>query len=491
MIVSLYKYSNKSHVANKIDGLSPVFTGDITPYGAFNARTVTFRLSEMYEANLCRYEYNHHAYYGSCTIDVDSNGLYVYSVNIDALTTAWYNNCMSTKNVVKYSKNGNSLRYDDRLFFKEDVFNYEIPISAGRKELTVIMAVKSHDVYSGNYLANPNFEIYAFTVGQFNDFMSGLNIWTTSSMTTEELQAKYVPSIYALFAVPTEEINFSAFYAAETNTVRLWKMLGESSSLINYRYVNGNDINYISRKLKYDTTLTLDWSQQIISAINYPLTGYRQKSIFTLHVANMGDITFRYSDVSKDANITNIGYAISYDFVGGRKNAYLIINGEVRKNYCLSAAIPLTFSMSYDSSIQRWDRVNSSVMGSIINIGATVIAPHPITISGLATQGIGLYQQVQDAIHEQNFGARSTVGSVCGSSEQMTAYGSFLTIQEVRPIDAAGYQELYGYPDGQSRNIATLSGYVETHNAKFVENGIPADIVREAERQSDAGFYII
>ena len=115
MNIKLFKYNKKSNVANKMVGLSPVFAGDITPYGSFSTRAVVFKLNELYDVNLCEFEFNRHKYYGNVTVDVDTNGIYVYSVKTDSLTTAWYNGCMDTGATCLYSSYGSNKIYDDRI----------------------------------------------------------------------------------------------------------------------------------------------------------------------------------------------------------------------------------------------------------------------------------------------------------------------------------------------------------------------------------------
>lgn len=115
MNITLYKYSNRTLIANKLADKSMIamWSGDITPYGEFNSSKVVFRLSEKYEANYCRYEYNGNTYYGFCTVSADSKGLYTYNITVDALSTCWYDGCFNLPVLVLRKTGGTSVSVDD------------------------------------------------------------------------------------------------------------------------------------------------------------------------------------------------------------------------------------------------------------------------------------------------------------------------------------------------------------------------------------------
>lgn len=498
MRISLYRFNGKSNVANKIDNLQALYSADITPYGAFDSTNVVFILDRLLDANICKYEYNNHEYYGTCEVNVDADNAYVYNVKSDSLTTAWYNDCMNTNCAIQYSMSGDRKKNDKRLFYKDYQKTFYYDIYGLIEEYVVIMTVRKVNIGgTDSIISNPMFQSYMFSFVQFSNFLNSLNHWTYSGWTTEELQTKYLPSVHSLYIIPKRELKSWIYSAEESNNVWLSPTIGSSDDIsLSINVIGG--VTYKSHRIYEIRNDNLDYSQliEIDDPLNYPLTANRQNSVFTLHVQDAGDFTFKYSDVSEGHDINRVGYSVAFDFVSGTKNVYLAINGQIRKNYALSAPIAYTFPISYDNSVTRWDQMRSALAGSFINMGKSI--PGAVTGVGLFNAAATIAQETikdiqleRDYNFNYNMGSRGTVGGIGGSASDVTKYYSFLTIQESVPIDVSGYQALFGYPDGVVRRINTLKGYVKTGECKLTENGLPRRIIDEAESACDAGFYII
>ena len=231
-----------------------------------------------------------------------------------------------------------------------------------------------------------------------------------------------------------------------------------------------------------------DLSQEVASLISYPLTSYRQKSVFHLHIADLGNMTFKYSDVSKNQDITSMGYRISYDFATGTQMAYLTINHTVLKNYCLKAPIPITFSINFDSSIQRLDQLIVGTFSNAMNFTSNIATLNPV---GAYNSGTKIISDVLNYNFEKDYGAQSTIGTIGGSVETNTAFGSYLTILEYTPHNLTDIQNKFGKPDGMVRVIGNMTGWVQTEICHLPLNGLPVGIVKEAEKLSDIGFRIV
>ena len=497
MRVTLYRYNGKSNVANKLKDLTPVFDEEITPYGAFSSTNVTFKLDRLMDVNFCRYGYNNHNYYGTVTVDVDTNGAYVYNIQIDALATAYYNDCMNTNAVCMYSSQGSSLIYDARVASYDSIQRMyhkianEIP-----EKYYVVMTVKNNLPLAGTYeMYNPSFDVYLFIPIQFYFFMSILKEIGSAN------EAKFIPSIMNFYLIPEDEVNINAFTAELSSPVYLYPVLGSSNDTLNVNpyHVEDNNLNYIARLMeRHNQHSAMSYLKKTQTTINYPITSTRQNSIFQLHVRDTGDFVFKYSDVVNSEDILTVGYGIAFDFITGKKTAFLDINGEILIDYRLDVNIPLTFPMSYDSSITRWDTLNASIAGSILAVGGTAAAIAAGAVTGgaafLAAAGsaVGIYAAAENFRYNENYGSRSVIGGVGGSTELMANTGSVLIIKERQQIGLSAFQTLYGKPDYNSRYLRNVAaGYVQTIKCKLLKNGLDTSIIAEAEKQCDSGFYLI
>ena len=393
---------------------------------------------------------------------------------------------MNVDAICKYSNLGNSLLYDDRIAAYDYVKRTFFVISpAIEEEYYVVMTVKRSNVRLNTYpTVNPNFNVYVFERLAFFEFITALNNLSDAD------QAKYIPSIMSLYVISPEEIRASAFETARLNGVTLYPTLGPSDSMNDVLPVAVEGHGYYSYEMVYSNTGGgNNWAAQIVKDIEYPLTSTRQNDILTLHVKNTGDIIFKYSDVVQNASIYNIGYEISFDFISGRKITYLIVNDEVFEDYKIDSNIPLTFPISYDTSIDRWDRLNCAIAGSFINMGFAAAAGNVGGFASSALSGIGAYT---DFKFNQNYGSRNSVGGVGGSAETMAIITSYLLIKSRVQIGVNNFQSLFGKPDFAAHIIKNIkNGYVATVNCKLRENGLPRRIIDEAESACDAGFYII
>lgn len=499
MKVTLYKYIGDSDTANKLlRKCTVIYDREVVPYGAFNPNGASFRLDTLHDVNYAKFTYNSHDYYGYVDVSTDSKGIYNYSITTDPLTTAWYAGCFNTGNKCLYSDSGSSLLFDGRAKYEDYVNKSIIQLyDFSNSNYDVIMVVRSAVVSPTSTMPqNAAFDTYWFTSGTFyNFYLSLVN-------KDAEWQKKYVPSIVALYMVPQNSINSNLFGPAVDDTVSLTAMAGSTtkSDYINVivdtpEPTSGSiKIHYTTRIMKQILT-NQDYSQYIFTTINYPLTSTRQKTSFKLHVFGCGDFNFTYADVSNGQSITNIGYRIAYDFVGGTQTAYLVVNDIIKKDYCIQAQIPLMFPINYDSSIVRTDRLVSGLLSSGISMYTSVATMRPTNIlqtaSNVAKEGINAANQIMDYNFDVNNGAQSTVGSLGNTTELVTKYGSYLTITEMIPHNLADIQGKFGKPDGLVRVIGNLKGWVQTEMCHLPSNGLAFDIISKAEQLANTGFRIV
>ena len=83
----------------------------------------------------------------------------------------------------------------------------------------------------------------------------------------------------------------------------------------------------------------------------------------------------------------------------------------------------------------------------------------------------------------------STISGIGGSSDFTDlpwCLGKTYKTHNITDIQAK-----FGKPDGKSRNISQLKGWVQTEPCHLPSNGLPFDIVTQAEQLSNNGFRIV
>ena len=273
-----------------------------------------------------------------------------------------------------------------------------------------------------------------------------------------------------------------------------------------------------------------------------------------LQIPGTGSFDFTAKDVlgpSSDT-ILKIGYIKRYDFCGGSVKTILTVNDEIFPDYTLTTALPYKLPIAYDGYITDWNQLKASAIintvGAIATLGLTgltgaqalsgtktimktattaakaayvarvkagsprVIAANEyrkdiMSAAGNAQQaqlmygeqlGRGLigslstmaqsFVNLNAAAFREKHEAAALHGTIGGSPDYTEL--PWVTIRYNRPYNQIDIQSLYGKPDGESRNISTLKGYVQTINCHLNSNGLPLNIITDAETISDSGFRI-
>ena len=111
--------------------------------------------------------------------------------------------------------------------------------------------------------------------------------------------------------------------------------------------------------------------------------------------------------------------------------------------------------------------------------------------AGAYNAGTKIISDVLNYNFEKDYGAQSTIGTIGGSVETNTAFGSYLTILEYAPHNLTDIQAKFGKPDGLVRVVGNLTGWVQTETCHLPSQGLPFNIVNKAEQLSDKGFRIV
>lgn len=543
MKVTLYKYIGDSDTANKLlRKCTVIYDREVVPYGAFNPSGASFRLDTLHDVNYAKFTYNSHDYYGYVAVATDSKGIYNYTITTDPLTTAWYAGCFNTGNLCKYSDYGTGKFFDDRATYSPDL-NYEyIQVKAPSTAFRIIMVVARSYQASETYgdIYNPMYDVYSMS---FEDFYR----FCYYSYTNEYEQTR--SSIFRIYAVPVDEITSLSSKYLKVEQVNLYGAVGSEG------YVKVCPPNVAPTKLTNTFkiseaasgyTFNENWLSTFRATIDKPINSWRRLNMIKLYVEDMGYIAFKYSDVAKGTNITSIGYRKSFDFISGLQRATLIVNGEVLKDYFIQGNIANTLPY-FDAEHQKsWNERFAGVLSAgiglvsgIVSVGSAIYtgaeslstiafnksildeiplfsptyeaAPKDIqaSVRGLyretqaekhslpqtvytGLQGSRNIVQTMNQLSNTSHGAGYTInGSGAGSLDLPNRQGSFIIWQEAPPHNLADIQGKFGKPDGLVRVVGNLTGWVQTEACHLPSNGLPFDIVTQAEKASDIGFRIV
>lgn len=548
MKVTLYKYIGDSDTANKLlKQCTVIYDREVIPYGAFNPNGASFRLDTLYNVNYAKFTYNGHDYYGYVDVSTDSKGLYNYSITTDPLTTAWYAGCFNLSgNLCKYSDLGTGKFFDDRATYSPDL-NYEyIQVKAPSTAFRIIMVVARSYQESETYgnIYNPMYDVYSMS---FEDFYR----FCYYSYTNEYEQTR--SSIFRIYAVPVDEITSLSSKYLKVEQVNLYGAVGSEGyvkvcppNVAPTKLTNTFKISEVASGYTFNE----NWLSTFRATIDKPINSWRRLNMIKLYVEDMGYISFKYSDVAKGANITSIGYRKSFDFISGLQRATLIVNGEVLKDYFIQGNIANTLPY-FDAEHQKsWNERFAGVLSAGIGLVSGIMSIAP-AVSGVAA-GVKGYNSAKDMIKDLDrfiqtknapkyvkesysavrkditdtarqelvnslqsggpglqIGARNIVssfnqmnnvsqgsgfiinGSGAGSLDLPNRQGSFIIWQEAPPHNLADIEGKFGKPDGLVRFVGNMTGWVQTEACHLPSQGLPFDIVTQAEEASDAGFRIV
>lgn len=548
MRVTLYRYIGDSDTANKLlKQCTVIYDKEVIPYGAFNPNGASFRLDTLHDVNYGKFTYNSHDYYGYVDVNTDSKGIYNYTITTDPLTTAWYAGCFNVGNICKYSDYGTGKFFDDRATYSPDL-NYEyIQVKEASTNFRIIMVVARSYQVSETYgdIYNPMYDVYSMSFEDFYRFC-----YYSYTKEYEDIRS----SIFRIYAVPVDEITSLSSKYLKVEQVNLYAAVGTEGyvkvcppNVAPTKLTNTFKISEAASGYTFNE----NWLSTFRATIDKPINSWRRLNMIKLYVEDMGYIAFKYSDVAKGANITSIGYRKSFDFISGLQRATLIVNNEVLKDYFIQSNIANTlpyFDAEHQKSWnERFTGVLSAgiglasgiisiagsgagkVVGNYIKDYAKIVAANQAYedfgglkdrfIADIFRDEIKQFNRSQSALKTFNkqggggaglqIGAQNILsslnqinnisqgvgytinGSGAGSLDLPNRQGSFIIWQEAPPHNLADIEGKFGKPDGLVRVVGNLTGWVQTEACHLPSNGLPFDIVTQAEKASDIGFRIV
>lgn len=490
MKVTLYRYIGDSDTANKLlKSNTVVYDKEVIPYGSFDPAGATFRLDVLLDVNYAKFTYNSHDYYGYVDVSTDSKGLYSYKITTDPLTTAWYAGCFNTGELCKYSDSGSAELFDDRATYSPDLSYEYLQVKAPSISFRVILTIARSYGFEASYgkIYNPLYDVYSMSYGDWNTF---------AIASTETIYEDYRGCIFRVYAVPTDEISFVSSSIAYEKVAQIG-LYGTAKKKVDKLYCPSSALPQLTDTYQISTPATgftydEEWLPNFTKNLNKPINSWRRRNIIKLYVEDMGYIAFRYSDVAKGINITSIGYRKSYDFVSGLQRATLIINGNVLKDYYIQGNIANTVPY-FDAEHQKsWNERFTGVLSAGVGLASGIMSLSAASLAPLAGSAVQNLISPLAPLQNSSEGQGYTVnGTGAGSIDLPNRQGSFVIWQEAAPRNLADIQGKFGKPDGLVRVVGNLKGWVQTESCHLPSNGLPFDIITQAEKLSDAGFRIV
>lgn len=524
MKVTLYRYIGDSDTANKLlKSNTVVYDKEVIPYGSFDPAGATFRLDVLLDVNYAKFTYNSHDYYGYVDVSTDSKGLYSYKITTDPLTTAWYAGCFNVGQYCKYSDYGTLLIKDPRTTDESEntwlvkTFDPAAEYITANNDWYVVTVLNATLENQSAKTNNPIFSSFAMGGSVFNEFT------TKFQALTGEQQYKFAPSIVSVYSIRSYELATLNWLinCPTTKIIRLHSLtaVGADGTVTS---IESLDINLSSNSYRIDTKFTGQTFLNSAGGYSINTTTNGQPIVatpsnldaqFVLHIPDSGDIKFSLRNIigytGAGYSISKIGYRKYYDFVSGISKAYLVINDTtVLPQYSLTASLPIKLPILYDASLQDWKATKNSLLTSGIgfagSVAATIAAGAATIASGgaaapaliaagssLVGVGTSLAGAVNSFKHQEFVDENATASTVCGSGGSVDfPEKPWLIAWFHHSHNIADVQGKFGKPDGLVRVVGNLKGWVQTESCHLPSNGLPFDLIGQAEKLSDAGFRI-
>lgn len=506
------KYNGKSNSANKTYSMewelrfgAPV-NPDLEPYGEFNPYSPVFALSDFRNVNYCRYKYGDIYFYGYVEVSTHTNGMYLYKVTIDPLTTAYNAGCMNTDAFVEY---GNfyvgSKPTVKSQFIKDPRLREDYPVQS-RYTIGPKYESYSHVLLNiGNAVMGDKdsaFDAGAFTVpGSYSIIMDTTSYHDFAMwLCTENTKAAFQGAdgeIFSMYAIPDKIFNNLKLMARSITSIPL--VFGKDpNALESTGDLVITEIPVTGACYKIINPTVVDPSDLFIESAKITVSDDNKIDILngniTIDIPFCGKISFSPCDLGL-VGITNVGYSKHYDCINAVMKCSLWIDEVKYPEYSVMGC----FGVKVDPF--RWSNTGVNGSGSAIlssGVGlafsaAMSAAPPGVTLASTIGQAS---QTVIGALKTGTSGSGSApgTGSLLPVLERRQ---TVLTVTYSRQISRTSYQSLYGTPFFSVINLRNnafstqgYTGYVKTQNVNLLSSNLPRSIVEQAEAILNTGAYI-
>lgn len=495
MKIDLYSVSQKENTANKIKGLSPVYSGDISPYNGVTSSGATFILEKAYNANYGRFTFNGHTFYCNVSVAVTTDGLFIYKFTTDELATVYYNGDLHTTQHVVREINGDDKLIDTEIE-KQDVVNitqwemtgaekngvcYVINVlNAGATGDTITDINARYNVSATAKVTTiPNISTYILTPAGFRFFYSELM--------RDGKTAQYMQSILSIYVTDYSETIggfVSSHYTDVTSTdgILLTRGGGTVDSVFDDGIVTKRIIDSGSTGLFYRVNMTdglagVSWNRQFETPVQ--INGGDLDDVFIIDVRHCGTLQFTPQEFNVD-EIHTVGYRKLFDYVSGNVRVELVLNGTPQPSKFFNCQLSELTPLLSNESTSNFFSIASTVAG----VGLAAYTGGTSAAVGAAASGV-----LATASGEYN--ASTSVSGSMGGDIYRSNNKSTIIYRYHRPsTNINDYQARFGKPSNRFRMLDTLTGYIRTDKCEL-QSTLPLEIVKSAESICDNGFYIV
>ena len=507
--LKMYYYSAERWVANKLAVASmatPVF--DSSGIAGFSVRKSVFTplraefiLSTLYSANYCSYVFNGITYYGYLTIATEGDGLYLYTVDVDALTTAWYAGCMAAPNNVIYSNSGSALRFDNRNPLHSHAVTIEATIGSSLTNPIIIMTlVDPYDQgrYHGNDARTGQTPGALRSIVFFDD--AGITAaqsfihFCTNLIEVDQWAFKKIgpllDSVRSVLIIPDVFLTNKTQTALWLNAIPTDVVEAVSATLSvpksgsGYTDVSGGECNeWVTNSIVHNRIVTQTYE--------IALASYKQDDIWAgtwnvilPYIGRVSIIPQGFIPSTASHITLTVLPNIFGEFYTVRIGYRTVSGGAITPIDALTQTFPMMEKIPYPRAGQSGSS-DASILNGIVGTVASVIAKN---YAGAATSAISM---IEAAATPAGVGAGNVGGSPYRATS-LTPQFPILTITYQPHVNSpSSYASHWGRPDGAIRDVSTLTGYAQTEHCELYHLGLPTDIISAAEDALDAGVFIL
>lgn len=482
--ITFYKIFTDKDVVNKVDNLNGTAI-DVDLFNSFDPINPTFLISHVVDANYCVFW--HAQIYWYCYLEpaVAADNLYLLKGTVDPLSTAYYNHALNTSLIYDYSPGGNGQIMRDPRVNRKSISTVTSGALTGSEnspgDLIVLNVMTPYNTQIGT--TNPSIRTYIIESNSWRPFSEAF-----LSLSAED-QQRFGNSILSIYRADSDILLLSDLGNC-TDMGGIISLFAASTSWFNFSSgsIDRKDINIGSAHKVYLLDFTKD-IEKTNAYVNIPLTPGKLDALFTVYVAGIGALTFTPDSIGLTNTITDIGAYLAYDPIGGTIGATLEINNSRYKQIFMRAPMPCLTPFFTDSSITNYTQIAASTVGVIGGLIATASGVGSVGLLGAAASGLSLGSEITASRQ----GSTTIRGGAGGFADYAENRGSFYIIQEKEYIDLTNFQTLYGKPDGRLLNVGTgnpLKGYYKARNAHIPMNGLPEQVIEQAQAIMNNGFYL-
>lgn len=458
MIIKFYNYGNVANCPNKIAHSTLVKSVDVSEIQQVRQDGLVALLGEFISANYATYSIGGHTYVCSVEFLTTGNGTYQYTLNVDAVATAWENGVFDSWAVCERSNKGTA-KYDPELTVLTQSperivqeWNKRIYETNELGYLYAVTVVEPNALRGGS-------TTYIMTPEYYDDFLDGF-----ANLSGQE-QQQY-SSCVSVLLLP-EDVIPSNGYASTTTPVTLYSKNQEW-------FAGWRDLPaYVAKKVpavggyvaKYNNLVnTFNTDTPVVT----PNNGHQSDR----YIFQMRDGSEMIVPVAELSSFTTLGVRCQCDLTTGVVKYTPVFGGTPLYKYSVfgnaAISVPLLSSTSSMSDpVDLLKNLTSTVLSSPANPVGSVV----------------------DYVDKWRTPSLSVSGS--GGGGKLRTEGVNRIILEHYANDAGVYQEYFGHPDHLARKLSTLTGYVRTKNCNLFNKGLPKWIIDETKSTLDGeGVFI-